>query len=372
VSNTFEKAAKSIRLDEAINSAFHLYYRAQHDVSYQMCKTITMIRPDIADIVYLQGLAALRLGWENEGRLHIRHALELSPQIKQLTFLTAALSDTPDLIHAPAAALELHLEEVQKFRATENFILSYPKCGRTWVALVLGSYALNGKDGDPLNLIGITASEPGFSTTEVSHDDIPRTRGFYRPTWNKSVYQDKKVAFLVRNPRDVVVSHYFQHAHRSRYWDSGEAAYTGSISDFIRSEEGSIENVITFYNDWARQRATAARFMLIRYEDLVADPHTQFGRFIEFFEWPDLGADRLAGAIEFGRFENMRELEAQNIFGNPRLLPPEDGNPDGFKTRRGKIGGYTDYLDDEDIAYLDGCIDRTLDELFSFYRATHL
>jgi hypothetical protein len=107
----------------------------------------------------------------------------------------------------------------------------------------------------------------------------------------------------------------------------------------------------------------------LRYEDLLADPHQQFSRMIEFLGWPDLGPDALSDAIEFGRFENMHELETRNTYNNPRLIPPPDGNPEGFKTRRGKIGGYVDYLDDRDIDYLDRYIDEHLDDAYACYKS---
>jgi len=360
---------QTIGLYEAINAAFRFYYSQKYELACKMCDLIVASHPDIADIVYLNGLALLRLGRQIEGQNHIRQASELAPQIEKLRFLTAPERESrePNAV----ASLERHLEEVQKFRATRNFILSYPKCGRTWAALVLGAYALNEEKSDPLDLIGITSRQKGFSATEVSHDDVPRLTGLYRPSPDKSVYRGKKVAFLVRDPRDVVVSHYFQHAKRTRFWNFQDTTYQGTMSDFIHSEEGSVENVVSFYNVWARQTdVPATDFLLVRYEDLVADPIAHFRRFIEFFGWPDLGAEVLSKAVDLGRFENMREFEARNTFDNPRLAPPPDGDSDGFKTRRGKIGGYVDYLNRHDIDYLNRYIDDNLDDHFADYKST--
>jgi hypothetical protein len=43
-------------------------------------------------------------------------------------------------------------------------------------------------------------------------------------------------------------------------------------------------------------------------------------------------------------------------------------NPDSFKTRRAKVGGYQDYFDDSEVAAINDVIDKTLDVRFG-YRA---
>jgi alcohol sulfotransferase len=41
-------------------------------------------------------------------------------------------------------------------------------------------------------------------------------------------------------------------------------------------------------------------------------------------------------------------------------------NPDSFKTRRAKVGGYQDYFDDAEVAAIDDVIDKTLDARFGY------
>ena len=49
----------------------------------------------------------------------------------------------------------------------------------------------------------------------------------------------------------------------------------------------------------------------------------------------------------------MRNAEVHDSFGHERLRPADPHNPESFKVRRGKVGGYVDYLSSEDIAYVD-------------------
>jgi hypothetical protein len=70
---------------------------------------------------------------------------------------------------------------------------------------------------------------------------------------------------------------------------------------------------------------------------------------------PDEAA--IAAAVRYGAFENMRRLERSGIF--PRKMSPGDpGDEESYQVRKGKIGGYVDYLSPDDIAYVDRVIDE--------------
>src|SRR5205814_1587416 len=52
--------------------------------------------------------------------------------------------------------------------------------------------------------------------------------------------------------------------------------------------------------------------------------------------------------LEFSRFENMQKLEAAGAFDSNILHPGDVRDPESFKVRRGKVGGYREYLSAED------------------------
>ena len=60
-------------------------------------------------------------------------------------------------------------------------------------------------------------------------------------------------------------------------------------------------------------------------------------------------------ALEFSRFENMQKLEAAGAFDSNILHPGDVRDPESFKVRRGKVGGYREYLsaDDQQFATAD-------------------
>ena len=54
-------------------------------------------------------------------------------------------------------------------------------------------------------------------------------------------------------------------------------------------------------------------------------------------------------AVQISSFKNMQKVDQSGNFPEP-WLRPRNGAP---KVRQGKVGGYLDALDDNDIAYLD-------------------
>jgi hypothetical protein len=56
-------------------------------------------------------------------------------------------------------------------------------------------------------------------------------------------------------------------------------------------------------------------------------------------------------ALEFSRFENMQKLEAAGAFDSNILHPGDVRDPESFKVRRGKVGGYREYLSFGDQKY---------------------
>ena len=58
-------------------------------------------------------------------------------------------------------------------------------------------------------------------------------------------------------------------------------------------------------------------------------------------------------AVDFAAYENLKKLETKKAFRGSRLIPGDKKNPDSFKVRRAKVGGYRDYFDDQQIAQIE-------------------
>ena len=100
---------------------------------------------------------------------------------------------------------------------------------------------------------------------------------------------------------------------------------------------------------------------VVKLIDLRSHPERELGRLMEFLgEAVDPGI--VAEAVEFASVENLRKMEAQDHFwrSGSRLQPLDASNPDSYKVRKAKVGGYRDYFDDEQIAAIDATVDQDL------------
>ncbi len=242
---------------------------------------------------------------------------------------------------------------------TGVYMLSYPKCGRTWLRLMLGKALVDdlGLATDPMELGRLHRHTRAVPRIRITHDDQPQLKTRDEVERDKRHYRGKKVIFLVRDPRDTLISYYFQASKR-------RDRFTGTPSEFLRHPVGALDTIIAYYNAWADARTVPREFLLIRYEDLHRDPLAELTRALEVVgRVPPRHV--LETAIEYSRFDNMRKLEAAAALGaHDRLKPGDAGDIESYKTRKGKVGGYREYLSAEDIAWMN---DRIATQLSPFY-----
>jgi hypothetical protein len=74
----------------------------------------------------------------------------------------------------------------------------------------------------------------------------------------------------------------------------------------------------------------------------------------------------LEGAVEFSRFDNMRKIEAKG-FARPELDRRDPGDAESYKARKGKVGGYREYLSAGDVDYLNARIQERLSPYYADY-----
>ncbi|GIX29887.1 MAG: hypothetical protein KatS3mg124_0359 [Porticoccaceae bacterium] len=161
------------------------------------------------------------------------------------------------------------------------------------------------------------------------------------------------MVLLVRDPRDVAVSQFFQWRYRMRpakkylndYPPHGAAI---SLYEFVLHRDAGLPRIVEYYNGWVESLERRADMLLVRYEEMRADPARELGRILAFTGTP-AAPEELREAVEFASYENMKRLEAQGFFrrAGSRVRPADEGNPESYKVRRAKVGGWRDYFDDE-------------------------
>ncbi len=235
------------------------------------------------------------------------------------------------------------------------YLVSFPKSGRTWLRLLIGK-VLSDHLGWPTERLFDTAEltrAAGLPALEPTHDHSSIIDGleFDRMPAAGDDYANSLVIFLARDIRDLMVSCYFQATRRL-------GLFSGSITEFVRSDRYGARKAITFYNLWHRRQEVSGNILLLRYEDMHADPSAQLGRVLAFLGMPEITSQSLDEAIEYGRFEHMKKLEQQGVFSNSPLLPGNKEDPESYKTRRGVVGGYEDYLSASDIDTIEAIVEE--------------
>lgn len=235
----------------------------------------------------------------------------------------------------------------------ETFLISFPKCGRTWLRLMVGRAIANHfgllSHSDILsailNLTTLADLHPDIPKIKIKHDDKPQWKRPDRIISSKNMYKNTNVILLVREPKDTIVSNYFQKKKRRK-------VYERNLSDYIREKIGSLESLLTFYNIWAENQHIPQKFLLVRYEDMQANPGREMRRFLSFIELNAITNEEIDEAVEFASFDNMRRMEEKGNFSSI-LKPVDPSDPESYKTRKGKVAGFTEYLTSEDIEYIN-------------------
>ena len=142
--------------------------------------------------------------------------------------------------------------------------------------------------------------------------------------------------------------------------------YEGSITEFLYEEVGSLETILRFYNIWAENREVPKSVLLVRYEDLHQDAARELKKVIEFLGIPPVSPDILQEAVEYTSFKNMHKMEADDAFKSTNLRPADKADESTYKTRKGKVGGYVDYFNSDQIDYMNQQINEKLSPFFHY------
>lgn len=248
-------------------------------------------------------------------------------------------------------------------------VVSYPKSGRTWLTVMVGEYIKRKHNiaiSDLMKIHEYSKDLKGIPNIKFSHDDRPIWKTPEQLERNKARYKRHKVLLLVRDPKDVIVSAYFERTKRLQKRRHDIPVFEGTMSEYARQEVGGINTIIEFYNLWLLNKDVPKDFTVVRYEDMSKDTVNVLVKVLSFIGFKNIDLDIINQIVEFAKFENMQKLEKQNYFESVFLKPGDVNDGESFKVRKGKIGGYTEYLSPEDISYLDNRISSTLDPSFNY------
>ncbi len=267
----------------------------------------------------------------------------------------------------------------------EVVVISYPKSGRTWLQLMLGEYITRHFGLDVQNVIAIkeyTKQLQGVPRIKFAHDERPQWKPAAEQVLDKSAYRDQHIILLARDPRDIIVSLFFEKTKRVPARRSDRPEFKGSINDFVYHDIGGIDSIITFFNSWCESRDVPKSCRIVRYEDLRNSTRETLADLLTYLGIDKINEQILDEVLQLGDINKMRKSEAESAQGSHTLkrTDPRAGNafqtrafqpanpddPESFKVRKGKVGGYTDYLGEKEIEYLDKKIREELNPEFGY------
>ena len=226
----------------------------------------------------------------------------------------------------------------------DALIASFPKCGRTWLRFALANYFAEAArlEAAP-DLHSMFRIIPNFDPDPVRGD--AGSAGSWVPA---GITPRLPVVFLVRDPRDVVVSNYF---HSTRH----KNRFSGTIAEFIDDPDHGLRAYIRYLNSWTKFLGKT-RHHITRYELMSADAGNEIRKILNFLSVP-VDEEALSLALHSSTFESMQKHErAEGIPAHHY-----DRNDDeSMRMRKGVAHGFRGYLTSEQIDQID---DRCRSEL---------
>jgi Sulfotransferase domain len=227
----------------------------------------------------------------------------------------------PPLPAVDVAGMNVAPERLAALRNDDQFLISYPRSGNTWVRHLLREVILfNRPDLPPPEALWMLI--PDLHVHDMDH---PARVRFRMPTrifksHNLRALRGRRMVYVFREPADALTSYYHFHLREKIEPELVAAGPEAFCRAFL---PGWCEHLQLALDE----RAVApGRVLLVAYEMLLNNGAPELGRIADFYGLPSNQAG-LTAAIDKARFEKLREREMQN---------PQ--HPDEYFFRKGRSG----------------------------------
>lgn len=209
---------------------------------------------------------------------------------------------------------------VVKHRQFDCHVATAKLCGTHWVKYMLSLVLCKLYDLPyPENIIADTVV--GHTKTPPRYDHIPQvavthSHGHYllHVPHSIRILRVPKIAVLVRDPRDIMVSVYEK--TKGEYLDCYSGKKNVCFEEYLRGDptgkvSKKIEDIwglILFFNSWSSVlRANSDQTLLMKYEDFKQDTHTMLKRLCDFIGVEGVTDDIIAQAIAESSKDRMKQ-----------------------------------------------------------------
>jgi hypothetical protein len=260
------------------------------------------------------------------------------------------------------------------------WLASFPKSGNTWFRIFLANLAAGENGPADINNLdergGIASSRHEFEAATMldsgllSHDDIDDLRPRVYESIAKEVQEQRWVkahdaytaladgepllgrsaraaVYLVRDPRDVAIS--LSH-HNNTAIDEAIALMNQPHGALCRGKKGLAPQLRQKLRGWSGHvqswlDQTEIPVLMVRYEDLKADPVTYFGAALAF-SGREASIAEIEQAIRHADFAELQRQESEKGFAER-----QSRNAPFF--RAGRAGGWRDALTPEQVVRIE-------------------
>jgi len=260
---------------------------------------------------------------------------------------------------------------------TPIYVVSYPKAGRTWVKFLVNHYMrLHYHISERLKKEHFLINEKMWEHNHkmpllrFSHslgENLAAWIGKSEDIENQcNIFRKNKVILLVRNPLDIIVSSYF---HKTKRVPKDSNEYINcTIKEYIHSDVGNIDCIIRYYNIWLENIDIPKEFLMVKYEDLKIDTASELNKILFFIGFIDIEQEYVNKSVRYSSLKNIRKSEIEDYYKKNIVELKDVNDEESFKARRGKVNGYVDYLDKDDIKYLQDKVNSQLTDELKCYK----
>ena len=227
----------------------------------------------------------------------------------------------------------------------DTFLVSYPRSGNTWTRFLIANLVYPDKDVSFLNierLIPDTSSQSNRAMRRTPRPRLIKIHEYFD-------HRCRKVIYIARDPRDVVLS-YYDFQRKYRHFEDGYPLER-YVDDCIQGRLSSAgwgtwgENVAS----WLYTRGKTKGFLLLRYEDMMEDPARELTR-VAAFLGIDADPARIQNAVDKSSADRMREMEKRE---SGQWVATRNHRQDIPFVRVAKAGGWKEKLPASCVAQIE-------------------
>ncbi len=259
------------------------------------------------------------------------------------------------------------LSQYSGLDTAEGLLVSYPKSGRTWLQkIVVEAWRISAEyENEVADISGLSSVIPSFPLIIPTHaggcweENFNVLNGAEITQLDYKDMEGKKMVYMYRDPRDVLVSQYYHMKHRTRIKSI-------SKQELLHSPYVGADKLIAYMNRWVKmKKSNGENIHMVSYEELH-DSTLETMKAVMGFWSISCENDILMQAINNTSIDKMRAQESADAK-TPWTYTPDGSLSDSYHARKGKTGEYLTFFNEEEQKFLGDKMEENLDGYFSAY-----